>query len=620
MRRRAHHRSPLEIEDGKESPVNSFCLRRWLALVLCGLLADPGIAQSGNPQGPRPTRLVSGIPSANLLLQDLEWLVSDLAGERTTWEETLAPTADVFLMGVDPDRPLGTDIVFDRTGGQRKQFQIPLADLKDFRDENLEPIDIQSRRRQTDYYSLHSDSLNYDGWMRIVDDYASISKLDVDVPAGMPSPQKALDALLGRGNYDAAASVHNDSEGMADRTEAFRELRENMLAGIARRPTETPEAFELRKRLAHHQVQRLERLFVQGQSLVAGWITDAEKGDAHGEALLSGLPGTDLAQAISKFGASASYFGVVPTREDYLVHGRMNLPIDQNLQTQVDEFYELVAPVWKQRIDGDADLSATQKAARHKICDLGLEMLHEGRALAALDACIEITPTEQGTNILLAGIRTADGTKAVEILKLIPDAIGDLALELNIETVGEASLHRFRLTGKPPAALEKFYGKEHEIYVATHRDAVWLAAGEGALDQLKQSLNLVATTRSEPTGDVIIGKARLGPMLTHLDELAVETGFSLEKFLGRPIGPVQSNTGAGSGDGDRKDRKPGQALASVDWRNIALPILRASPQDRFMLSVRQDDGVIHADTHVENGVLKAAGKVIAKVAEERLGG
>lgn len=593
----------------------STCLWRCLPLVLCGVLAAPGAAQSGTPGGPRPMRVVSGIPSATRLLGDLEFIVAKLAGEKKTWEETLLPTAEVFLMGVDTERPVGTDIVFDRAGGQRKQFQIPIKDLKEFRDENLEPIDIQSRRQSPDYYTLHSDSLNYDGFMRYVDAYASISKKEVDVPAGMASPKVALDALLGPGNYDAAASAVNDADGMADRMAAFQEFRENMVAGITRRPTETPEAFELRKRLAHQRVERLERLFVQGESLLAGWITDETQGEARGEVAFSGLPGTDLAKIIAKFGAQASYFAAVPTTDDYLVHGRMNIPIDQSLQEQVDEFYKLVAPVWKQRIDGDTDLTATQKAARHKICDLGLEMLHEGRVLEALDACIEITPTGTGTNVLICGIRTADGTKAIEILKLIPDALGDLALEQNVETVGDVAIHRFKCTGKIPASLTSFYGSENEVFVATHKDSVWIATGTGSLDKLKASIRLVSTTTVEPNGDVFIGKVRLGPVLTHVDDLAVETGFDAKKFIGQPIGPV---TGSSTADADKK--KPGAALASVDFRSIALPVLRASQNDRFILHVRQEGGMIKADTKVEGGVLKAAGKVIAKVAAERLGG
>ncbi|MCA9054346.1 MAG: hypothetical protein KDA75_10945 [Planctomycetaceae bacterium] len=598
--------------------MRKLCLRRCLVLVLTVLLAAPGVAQPGNPQSPKPTRVVSGLPSATGLLSDLEFVVGKLAGEQETWEETLYPAAEVFLIGVDMERPIGADLVFDREGGQRKQLQIPISDLQEFRDENLEPIDIQSRRRKPDYYQLSSSALGFDGWMRYVDNYASISTQESDVPAGMASPEKALQSLLDKAGYDAAAQLRNDAEGSSDRQSAFAEFRENMLAGITRRPTETAEAFTLRKRLAQHQSERLERLFVQAEQVTAGWITDAVKKEAHGEVLLSALAGTDLATILNRFGTYASYFSAVATTDNSLLHGRINLPIDKAFRQQANEFYELVAPVWKQRIDGDAKLNDTQKTARNKICELALEMLKEGSTLDTIDACLEITPTTDGKHILLGGIRATDGTKTVEILKLIPDALGDLALELDVDKAGTAAIHQFKPTGDVPKTLEAFYGKDQPVYVATSPDAIWISCGVGSLEKLKETIALVETTKGEANGDVFVGTIRLGPMLKHLDDLAVELGISAEQLLGRPVGDAAGDEDEDAGG--KKKRKPGQAVLAVDWRGIALPVLLEGPIDHFGVHVYQQEGVIHAEADVEEGVLKAAGKVIATVAAEKLGG
>ena len=590
------------------------CLRRCLILVCSLILCVPGAAESGNPAGSRPTRVVTGLPSATVLLSDLEYVVGTLSGEQETWEDTLLPAAEVFLIGVDMERPIGADLVFDRDGGQRKQLQIPIDDLDIFREENLEPIDIQSRRRKKNLYSLESESLEYDGWMRIVDKYASISKSEDDVPPDMPSPEGILDDLLNGAGYDAAARVRNDSEGISDRQSAFEEFRENMLAGITRRPTETAEAFTLRKRLAQHQSERLERLFVQSQELLAGWTTDAEQAEARGEVRLSALPGTDLAQVLTRFGVTPSYFSAVATTDDAILHGRVNVPLDKALRRQADEFYELVKPVWSQRIEGGESLSETQVGARQQISDLVIEMLKAGTELDAVEACLEITPTDAGTHILLGGIRAEDGTKAVDILKLIPDALGELDLELDIETSGKAAIHAFKPTGEVPDTLEAFYGEKQPVYVATSPDAVWIAVGGGSLEKLKETIAAVETTEGEANGDVFLGRVRLGPMLTHLNDLAVETGFDPQKLMGR-----DSNGEAGDADGETK-KKPGQALKAIDWQGIALPVLQESEIDHFTLHVYQTEGVIHADAHVEQGVLKAAGKVIATVAAEKLGG
>ena len=590
---------------------HQFCL----ALAALSLLTSPSLAQPAKPQG-GPTRITTAIPSAQRLLDDLEWVVGGLAGEQSVWKNTLYPSAEVFLIGVDRERPFAIEQVFDRAGGQRKQFQVPLSDLNEFRTDNLEPIDIQSRRREPDLYELTSKALGYKGWMRIIDNYASISEDKEDVPAGMVTPRTALDQLFKKPTVDAALSAQNDAAGMSDRRQVFQQLRENMLSAITRRPDETREAFDLRQNLAKHQVQRLERLFVESERLLAGWTTDTEKAEAFGELSLSAIVGTELAQVLSRQAATASYFAAVPIHDDALVTGRAHITFDDSLQTQADEFYKLAAPVWKQRIDGDQNLSDVEKAARKKITDLFLSILHDGRSVQAIDGFINVTPTAAKTYVFLGGIRAADGTKAIEILKLIPEAIEGLVLELNVGTAGPASIHRIKITGKLPDALKSFYGEEGAIYVATQPEAVWMAAGSGSLDVLKETIALVQSSQPQPDGRVLYGRMRLGPVVKHLDDLAVETGFNPQQFLGREAAAKEQ------ADKKTDDRgvNPAQALAGFDWRGIALPVLLKSTDDHLTILVRQENGVLNGSVHVERGVLNAAGKVIAKVAEEKLGG
>lgn len=588
-------------------------LRLWLAVVFLMGAAHPGVTQSGNPAQLRPTRIVTGIRSPAQLLEELQWLIGEVAGEQKTWNDKLVPAFEVFLIGVDSQRPLGVDFVFDRTNGSRSQWQIPLENLNDFRTENLEPIDIQSRRAGNDrtLYQLTSTTLDYKGWMRIVDNYASISEVKEDVPPDMPSPRKALDALLNPQGYSAGLFARNNADGLSDRREAFAKIRENMLASVTRRPTETREAFELRQAVVRHQALRLERLFVEAETLSAGWITDKNLRESRGELTLTALAGTELAGVLHLLGANPSYFAAVPSTDNAIVTGRLNFPVDDRLQLQVDEFFRLANPVWKQRIDGDKSLTAAQKTARKQVVDLLFEMIQEGGTLRVLEACIEITPTPNGLHQLLCGIRTADGTKAIEILKLIPQAVEGFALETNVDVADDVSFHRLKFTEQVPESLKTFYGESGDAYIATYKEAVWIAGGPDALPRLKETIALVRSTPAEPTGEVLIGKAKLGTILTHLDHLAVETGFDLDQFLGRDP--------AAATDANDKNKRGGALLTGFDWRGIALPALRKSEEDRLTVEVRQQQGALSAKTHVQVGILQAAGKVIAKVAADKLG-
>jgi hypothetical protein len=590
----------------------------WLAIVLACLLATPGVAQSGVPGGAgQPTRLVSGIPSAQRILDDLRWVVVDLGGHQKVWDDILFPAADIFMIGVDPNRPVGTDMLFGKES-TRKQFNVPIGDLGEFRSENLEPIDIQSRRRAADLYELTSKTLGYSGWMRLVDGYAAISTVKEDVPTGMPSPQKTLDALMKAAGYDAAAAIHNDAEGMASRKESFEEFRSNMLAGITKRPSETREAFELRKTLAEHQTTRLERLFVQAARATGGWITDTAKATARGEATLSALPGTELAAVLQQFGAEPSYFAGVPTSADTALSGRMRIPVDETLQKQADEFYKLIEPVWMQQIDKRDEITAAQKEARKQIMQQLLVMLKEGSAVQAIDAFVEMTPVAGGQYVIASGVRAADGTKAVEILKLLPAAFKDWSVELNVDEAEGVAIHRIGLGGETPASLKKYFGDAGEAFIGTSKEAVWVSGGPNALDHLKQTIAAAKANKPAANGTAVTGNMKLGVIVTMLDDIATEEGFSLEEFLGRTQ-PTEEDLES-EAEGTTRKRRPGKALQGIDIKSVAIPVLKNAKSDRITIELKQEEGTLTGWVQLQVDVLKAAGKVIAKVAEEKLGG
>ncbi|MEZ6068507.1 MAG: hypothetical protein R3B90_22980 [Planctomycetaceae bacterium] len=585
-------------------------LRTWMALVVVVGLVVPAAAQSGTPQGGQPARFAASMSSANALLDDLRWVVVELAGENQVYEEILVPSTEVFLYGVDLDRPAGMAWVFAKEGGARQTFQIPLEgnDPTVFRQENLEPIDILSRRRGRDLYELDSPSLDYQGWMRIADGYGLISTVQDDVPATAASAETELLEILAKGNFDLAGRIVNTAEGIADRTAAFKELRENMLAGVTRRPTETQQVFALRESSARHQADRMERMFVQTQELLVGGVTDSKKGEARGELLMSGLPGTELAKALGRYGTIPSHFSAVPAAEGAILSARVRLPIDEIRRSGSREFNKLFEPVWMERIDKLEDLTADQKSARKELAKQVLAILTESMELDQIDAFIDVAPLGTDKYAMLGGVRTADGGKVAELLKGLPAGFKDIAVELNVAQAGEAHIHRIKFTGTPPKALTKFYGEVPDLYVATQKEAVWLAVGSGAIDRLTETIAVVAASEPKADGIAITVDAHLSPIVLHLDELAVETGFDLKEILARN----QSN----ATDEPRRQNP----LAGIDLRSIALPVLRTATLDRIEIRFIQADGAVKGTVRLERDLIKATGKIIAKVAAEKLGG
>jgi hypothetical protein len=579
----------------------------WTCVLALLGTATPGQSQGDAPPAKQPAKFVLSLPTVSQALADLEWVVVTESGEDQVWEEHLLPACEVFLYGVDRERAISLEWLFAEDG-MRQTFQIPLEDRDPtlFREENLAPIDIESRRRRADLYELTSPSLEYEGWMRINDGYALISSKDTDVPAGLPSPQPALDAFFKLHDYDVAGRMVNTAAGLADRQAAFEELRKNMLAGITKRPDETRDAFAAREASARHQVQRLERLFVQLEEFLVGGITDAKLGEARGDFHLSALSGTELAQILHRFGAEPRYFSAVPTTDDAVLSGRLRLPVDPMIQQNSAEGLKLFRPVWFARIELMTDITAEQKAARKELAGRLLEMAEGGTTLPALDACIEVTPSADGTHTLIAAIATADGTKLDEALAHIPAAFADVEVELNAHEAGEAKIHRIHFTKEPPQALAKFYGADADLFVATQKKAIWLAVGPGAVEKLQETIALVDASEPVADGVVLSLSAHISPIVLHLDELATETDFSLDKFLNRT--PSAGSTASPN------------PLAGIDIRGVALPALREAEADRIELHVRGEQGKMIGTARFERDILKTIGKIIAKVAEEKLGG
>ncbi len=589
-----------------------------LALLLCGWTILPCNSSVGLAGDDTPGRVVTGLSSANELVDDLEWIVVTLGKDQKTWDNVLKDAVEIFLIGVDPERPVGMDFLFDSEDGKgkRTQYHIPLADMEMFIEDNLEPIDIQAKKRGKNYWKLVSESLGYEGWMRLVDGYASIAEQPEDVPKDMPSPQPALDALLGSA-YDLAGQMSNTADGIPGRREAMARIQEEVLSSIKKRTDETRDEYELRKALARHQLDRMERIFAESEVITIGWTTDAEKEEARAVFEISGLPGTELSQVLQQYGAKPSYFSAIPLSPKGIIRGRIHLPVDKHMQEQADEFYKLVEPVWKHRVETKEGLTESQRTARKKVLDIVLQMLDEGRTVGAIDSFLEIQPNESGTHTFLFGIRTADGTKVLEILKLIPSAIEEWKVDLDVDNSHDVKIHRITFTEDLPQAMKTFYGDSGEIYVGTHADAIWISGGDNAFDHLKQAITKVHESEAITTNEAFSLDVKLGPIITHLDDLATEMDFSLEQWLGK-----QSEHRQDEDETEEEDQpqRPGQALKHLNLKEIALPELQNKKDDHVHFRVVQENGKVKGTGTVEKGVLRAAGKIIGTVAKEKLGG
>lgn len=591
--------------------MTSAFLRFCFSLCLTALVLTDRPARADD--GDAPSRVTIYLSSADDIIADLEHLVVDMAEEPDAWEESVFPNIDIFLIGVDWTRPIHFDQVFDAEHGQRPQFSIPVADLDEFILDNLDPLGIivTPVRRQNDYYELTDV---YEGWMRIVDNYAVFGEHEGDVPKDLMSPAEANEQLLSRG-YDVGVQLNNALTALDDRTAAFATFRENTMAAVKKRPQETNEAFALRELTTGQNLEIFERVFVQSSEITIGMIIDSEQDAGRGEFLLTAVPDSDLAATLQLQAQDHSYFARIESNEGATLSGRVNFAFDELLQRQADELYPAMRPVMTQKIDDDETLSDEQKAARTEITGIVLDMLAAGGELGMLDAAIEINPDGAGgTHTMVAGIRVTDGAPVERVLELLPQSSASLQTELNVDEAGDVKIHRLTVSGERyPQGLAEFFGDSGEFFIGTGPDAVWMSGGAGGLEQLKAAIAAVAEA---PEGDVDPTIARLDlellPLLRMMKSLRDEGRLDLMNLFG-------SGEEEAPPEGEETDEEStASMLKDFEWRETAIEAL-SGEEGRLHMEIHREEDHLEGTSSVEQGILKAVGELIAKFAKDNLG-
>lgn len=594
-------------------------------------LSCTSLSQAADP-APASTdlaRILAGVRSSDLLKSDLKYLM-ELAEKPGAYTNLVEPNIDIFLIGVDTKLPVRIDMVMDPEKGKRNVWSIPVEDLQVFIDDNLNPLDILSRRDRMDkeLYALSGTVIT--GYMRSLpgmESYAVITKERSDVPQGMPHPGPAHEHLLKEG-YGSFAYLKNDPEGLEKRNAAFVKYRDETMLTVKKNSNETPEAFELRKQTRSQMLDFMGRLFAQTAEAKAGTTIDRQKGVSTTTISFSALPGTMIAKNIDSIVDKPSYFGSVEIPADALLSVQINAPLDESVRSEYKTLYDLTRPVAVQQIDQEQDTTAGEKEARKAISDLFLNVLTASTVQPALDTHISVTPAGGFHNILI-GIRCQGQDDILKILDLLPAAKTGWKVTRDAAEQNGIKIHELALGDKIAKAATEFYGASAKVYLAVDGEAFWFASGEGALDRLKGAIAKVkdapATTND---GTLVAINCKVRPILNNAYRIAQEENFDLKQIL-QGQGLLGSSSKKPAAEGTDPSKKPAigeggglsakaATLKSFKWQEAAISALEGH-DDTFQLTVKRTAAGTFAGTaSAQKGILRAAGALVAKFSEENL--
>lgn len=514
--------------------------------------------------------------NADGMIADLKYLVLDLADDKKGWSnlEELLPS---FLEGIDKTRPLRIDILLGENQKERYRLILPISDLGDFRD-NLEIFEISSKKQRNGPYILGN---LFEGFMKYLQNekYVVISEKLSEVNE-IDDPLKRIEGLL-KEKYDFSALITNEKEGVEDRKKSMTSTRKQLLAAVKKKRDETDNAFELRKLAFTHQMDELERLFVESEKMVIGWTTDAPANEGRLVFTLKALEGTSLDASIKQFATKPSYFANVPVKMDGILNGRINHPLDEMRKENFTAFYKLLLPSLQDRIDANKDLTDEQKTSGKKVAALIIEMLDAGKETSLVDGFIDSNSTTDGKYTLLGGIRSADGAKLKEIVELLPKVMKDQTVETDVVNEESLKIHKINIKTEYKAGFDELFGTGEALYVGSTPEALWVAAGPDSIKRITDASKLVKEPAPEKVSpEVIELNVKTLPWLKMVNKLRGEKG-------------------------------------NQEIREMLIKSL-TSTDDTFSFVMKREGETIDGKAKLDKGILKFIGNVIAKFSKETL--
>lgn len=526
---------------------------------------------------PKPTVTVL-LRSANELFDDLKFVMG-LANAPNQYE-TLVANIDVFLTGVDRTKLIGVRSYL--TGGRFDHILslpiVSVAQLKTFL-ANIDALDVKSKLVRPNVYRL---SKLFEGYLYYDGAYAHLGVKEADVVAMKGAPPVEL-----LSSYDLAVVLDNRGQTVEARRKGFDEISKEMHKAIdqsKKLDQEHDGDFKIRKTAAHQQVVELERFFVESSQLTLGWTTSAKNKNAVMNIDLSAVPETSLAASIELIGKGTEDFTGI-SEQGAVVVASINFPIDDLRKAHMLEMIKLSRPRAKQVIESSTKLSAAQKETDKDLTDLGFDIAEGIANTGIFDGFLRMYPSEKAGEksvySLLGGGKVADSEKILKILHRLADHLGKDKVKLDIAKEGDVAIHTLAVPEKQQAEFPELFTKDAIAYIGTSKNAVWFSVGDKALDRLKGAI-----AAPKQPGD---GKS-------------TSTALDLHgRFL--PWAEMLDTRLGKTGD--------------VQLRKQALESFRDG-KDTGSLKVIRVDKDVKVHMQIDEGVLRFAGKLMAKFVKESL--
>ncbi|HTI52506.1 MAG TPA: hypothetical protein VL475_16190, partial [Planctomycetaceae bacterium] len=192
---------------------------------------------------------------------------------------------------------------------------------------------------------------------------------------------------------------------------------------------------------------------------------------------------------------------------------------------------------------------------------------------------------------------------------------GGIKVDLKAESEGDVEIHRLTL-GELQKDYPELLDKDGAVYVGTAANAVWFAAGEKALERLKQGIQDAKKSgpQAGPVGEL---KAQLYPLIEVLDKIRTRQKPDQPAPVAQKKPAGEKKAAGEKKEGDAKEKASG-ILASLQIRKLALEAFKEG-KDTLSLSLVRDNKDVKLSLQLDEGLIRFVGKTASKFVKDNLG-
>lgn len=616
-----------------------------LAVLVCAAGTVPGLAQqnSATPAGTHTITVV--LPSLKSFYDDLK-VPFDLAEDPKGYE-TLIDTLEVFVVGLERDKPLGLRMLSSPAGGLHANLSLPVkgapGDAKADPQyqklrENLWDLDLKTapppdprmirlvpptiRTRLPGLKLGAAERLMFggrDGYMRRETDVVHMGVELADVRSfkgGIPFDFPA--------GIDLGVRINGQAQPAADRQKAFAKLKGEMSGASKKKADEAATAFALRDGVYQQLLAELERFFVENSEILGRWTLDNSKRNAAFQLDLAALPNTDLATSVETVRPSANPYALVKG-DDAAIRFTSQLTLDSLRKKHAGELAKLVKAHVADLIDGDAQRDAPSKDADKQALNLLFEAMADVATQAELTGCLRSWETKPGYFDTLGALKIADQAKYADMLKQLAGLGGALKVDLDVETVGGVTLHK--IAGKSlQNSLPEFISADGTVWIGLGPNVLWYASGDGVQARLKAAIAEAQAANAPEVAPLQVA-VRMGPLARFGDSYRKRNPAPAKPKATPAAKPAPKADGEGSkkpvlARGNKEEGASPLAqlttlLGEMNLQALATQALQGK-DDTLAVSLTREGDKARVDMQADTGLLRFVGKAVSKFVKDNL--